>query len=180
MSGLVVLTAASSSPESSAWRRAVDTAIGAAVGVVVSLVLPASRLVDARQTLDRLATSLSGVLETMGSGLQQPWTTDQTAEWRRTAHGARAIGSTRPPKRSATVGKLLGGTFAIDVTSTCSVATKRSCRASSGQRSASRPSRAVSTITPASPARHIRQCRQWGRCSSRWPVPCALGRKRSW
>ena len=63
--------------------------LGAAVGVVVSLVLPASRLVDARQTLDRLADSLGGVLETMGAGLQQPWSTDQTEEWRRQARTAR-------------------------------------------------------------------------------------------
>jgi hypothetical protein len=89
ISGLVVLTTVSSSPESSAWQRAVDTLIGAAVGVVVALVLPASRLVDARQTLDRLAASLGGVLETMGAGLQQPWSTDQTVEWRRTARTAR-------------------------------------------------------------------------------------------
>jgi uncharacterized membrane protein YgaE (UPF0421/DUF939 family) len=89
ISGLVVLTAVSLSPESSAWRRAVDTVLGAAVGVVVSLVLPASRLVDARQTLDRLADSLGGVLETMGAGLQQPWSTDQTADWRRAARTTR-------------------------------------------------------------------------------------------
>jgi uncharacterized membrane protein YgaE (UPF0421/DUF939 family) len=62
ISGLVVLTAASLSPESSAWRRAVDTIIGAAVGIGVSLVLPASRVVDARQTLERLGASLGGVL----------------------------------------------------------------------------------------------------------------------
>ena len=89
ISGLVVLTAASLSPESSAWRRTVETVIGAVVGIIVSLVLPASRLVDARQTLERLATSLGDALETMGSGLQQPWSTDHTAEWRRTARTAR-------------------------------------------------------------------------------------------
>jgi uncharacterized membrane protein YgaE (UPF0421/DUF939 family) len=89
ISGLVVLTTVSLSPQTSAWQRAVDTLIGAAVGVVVSLVLPASRLVDARQTLDRLGESLGGVLETMGSGLQQPWSTDQTGEWRRTARTVR-------------------------------------------------------------------------------------------
>ena len=86
---LVVLTAVTSSPESSGWSRAVDTVVGAAVGVVVSLVLPASRLVDARQTLDRLADSLSSALETMGSGLQQPWSTDQTEGWRRQARTTR-------------------------------------------------------------------------------------------
>jgi uncharacterized membrane protein YccC len=86
---LVVLSAVSLSPESSAWLRAVDTLVGAAIGIVVSLVLPASRLVDARQTLERLSDSLGGVLETMGAGLQQQWSSDQTADWRRTARTTR-------------------------------------------------------------------------------------------
>jgi uncharacterized membrane protein YgaE (UPF0421/DUF939 family) len=86
---LVVLTAVTSSPESSGWSRVMDTVLGAAVGVVVSLALPASRLVDARQTLDRLADGLSSGLEAMGSGLQQPWSTDQTEEWRRHARTTR-------------------------------------------------------------------------------------------
>ena len=64
--------------------------IGAVVGVIVSLVLPASRLVDSRQTLDRLGGgSLGDVLEAMGSGLAEPWTSEQTREWRRTARTAR-------------------------------------------------------------------------------------------
>ena len=66
-----------------------DTVLGAAVGVVVSLVLPASRLVDGRQTLDRLAGGLEGLLQTMGAGLQHPWSTDETGEWRRTARTVR-------------------------------------------------------------------------------------------
>ena len=86
---LVVLTAVASSPESSGWSRAVDTVIGAAVGVAVSLVLPASRLVDARQTLGRLADSLISGLDAMGSGLQQPWSTEQTEGWRRQARTTR-------------------------------------------------------------------------------------------
>ena len=86
---LVVLTAVAASPESSGWSRAVDTVVGAAVGVAVSLVLPASRLVDARQTLARLADSLSSGLEAMGSGLQQRWSTDQTEGWRRQARTTR-------------------------------------------------------------------------------------------
>jgi uncharacterized membrane protein YgaE (UPF0421/DUF939 family) len=89
ISGLVVLSAVASSPGSSGWERGVDTLIGAAVGVVVSLVLPASRLVDARQTLERLADSIGGVLVAMGSGLQESWSTEQTAEWRRTARTVR-------------------------------------------------------------------------------------------
>jgi len=89
ISGLVVLSAVASSPGSSGWRRGLDTVIGAAVGVVVSLVLPASRLVDARQTLERLADSIAGVLEAMGSGLQQSWSAEQTADWRRSARTVR-------------------------------------------------------------------------------------------
>ena len=40
--------------------------------------LPASRLVDARQTLGRLSASLGDLLDAMGEGLQQPWSTEQT------------------------------------------------------------------------------------------------------
>ena len=89
ISALIVLTAVATAQESSAWERALDTVVGAAVGVTVSLVLPASRLVDARQTLDRLASSLGDVLETMGSGLQQTWSIEQTGEWRRRARTTR-------------------------------------------------------------------------------------------
>jgi Fusaric acid resistance protein-like len=89
ISGLVVLSAVASSPETSGWRRALDAVLGAVIGVTVSLVLPASRLVDARQTLERLTSSLSGVLEAMGSGLQQRWSTDQTGDWRRSARTVR-------------------------------------------------------------------------------------------
>jgi uncharacterized membrane protein YgaE (UPF0421/DUF939 family) len=86
---LFVLTAVSTSPETSGWSRAVDTLIGAAVGVVVSLVLPASRLVDARQTLGRLADTLAITLDTMGAGLQQEWSGEQSEGWRRQARTAR-------------------------------------------------------------------------------------------
>src|SRR4029079_14651616 len=47
ISVLFVLTAVTSSPITYGWQRAVDTAIGAAVGVAVSLFLPAPRLVRA-------------------------------------------------------------------------------------------------------------------------------------
>jgi hypothetical protein len=87
---LVVLTAvASSEATTSAERRAASTLIGAAIGVIISLLLPASRLVDGRETLGRLATSLGEVLDAMGTGLQQPWSTAQTEEWRRTARTVR-------------------------------------------------------------------------------------------
>jgi uncharacterized membrane protein YccC len=86
---LVVLTALASSPEDSGWSRTLDTLVGAAVGVGVSMLLPASRLVDARQTLGRLGDSLSKILAAMGSGLQQEWSTDQTEGWRRQARTIR-------------------------------------------------------------------------------------------
>ena len=86
---LVVLSAVASNEGSQAGRRALDTLLGAAVGIAVSLVLPASRLVDARQTLRRLGDGLEGALVAMGSGLQQPWSTDQTEDWRRTARTVR-------------------------------------------------------------------------------------------
>ena len=86
---LVVLSAVASNQDSQAGRRALDTVIGAVVGVAVSLALPASRLVDARQTLDRLGGGLEGVLNAMGSGLQQSWSADQAEEWRRTARTVR-------------------------------------------------------------------------------------------
>ncbi len=86
---LVVLATVSANQHSNGWLRAVDTLIGAAVGVVISLVLPASRLVDARQTLARLADNLSEALETMGAGICQPWSTEQTEDWRRHARTTR-------------------------------------------------------------------------------------------
>ncbi len=89
VSVLVVLTAVNTGEQGAGWRRAVDTILGAAVGVGVSLVLPASRLVDARQTLDRLAAGLGELLEKMGAGLEQPWAIDETEDWRRQAHTAR-------------------------------------------------------------------------------------------
>ncbi|HEX3090179.1 MAG TPA: FUSC family protein [Ilumatobacteraceae bacterium] len=89
VSMLVVLAAVSSSSERQGWHRAVDTILGAAVGAAISLVLPASRLVDARQTLDRLADSVAKVLETMGAGLQDTWSVEQTETWRKQARVTR-------------------------------------------------------------------------------------------
>ena len=49
VSALVVMGALAAGEESYAWERAVDTVLGAAVGVAVSLALPASRRNDARR-----------------------------------------------------------------------------------------------------------------------------------
>ena len=63
-------------------------------------------VVDARQTLDGLARSLGGVLETMGSALQQPWSTEQTEDWRRTARTRATASCGRPSRRLATAVRL--------------------------------------------------------------------------
>ena len=89
ISGLVVLSALAANQDASGWHRALDTLIGAAVGVAVSLLLPASRLVDARQTLERLGDGLDGELATMGTAIAEPWTATQSREWRRTSHVVR-------------------------------------------------------------------------------------------
>ena len=108
LSGLVVLSAVAASQPNQGWRRALDTLLGAAVGVAISLLLPASRWVDARQTLGRLSASLGDLLDAMGEGLQGPWSTEQTEEWRRTARttrqrlvdeAAEAVGSGRESAR---------------------------------------------------------------------------------
>jgi uncharacterized membrane protein YgaE (UPF0421/DUF939 family) len=89
VSVLVVLSAVSLNPTSSGWHRAVDTVLGAVVGVVISLAWPTSRVVEARQALQHLADGLSSSLIAMGSGLHERWSTDQTEEWRRTARTVR-------------------------------------------------------------------------------------------
>jgi uncharacterized membrane protein YgaE (UPF0421/DUF939 family) len=82
ISFLVVLTAIEANDDTSSWQRVADTAVGALIGVVVAFVLPASRVVDARQTLDRLSEHLAALLDEMGDGLQHDVTAEQTAAWR--------------------------------------------------------------------------------------------------
>ncbi len=160
---VLVVLAAVTSTRRAGWRRALDTLLGAAVGVVVSLVLPASRLVDARQTLDRLAVNLGGVLDAMGAGLQQPWSTDQTEEWRRRARTARerlvgqaaeAVGNGREAARWNVRDRRH-----IDDARSLRGGVPRLERTAIGVSVISR----ASTITPASPARCTRPCPQWAR-----------------
>ncbi len=108
VSVLVVLGAVSATQRNNGWWRAVDTLIGAAVGVAVSLLLPASRLTDARETLTRLADAVANCLDEMGHGLLEPWSTEHTTQWRRDAHitrqrlvpqAAEAIGDGRESAR---------------------------------------------------------------------------------
>jgi uncharacterized membrane protein YgaE (UPF0421/DUF939 family) len=108
VSVMLVLATVASSQNTYGWRRGLDTVIGAAVGVAVSLVFPASGRASARETVDRLASSLARVLEAMGTGLEEPLSTRQTEEWRRTARTVRnrlvreaagAVGSSREAAR---------------------------------------------------------------------------------
>src|SRR4051812_32147845 len=89
VSVLVVMAALATTHHSTAWDRAVNTAIGAGIGAAVSIALPASRLKSARQNLERLGSTLGEVLEAMGSGLGETWTSKLTAKWRKKAHAAR-------------------------------------------------------------------------------------------
>ncbi len=86
---LVVMAATAAGLDESPWHRAWGTVIGAAVGVVVSLALPASRVKDGRETLGRLSDSSADLLDEIGDALRRPWTLDQTAEWRHTARVTR-------------------------------------------------------------------------------------------
>jgi uncharacterized membrane protein YgaE (UPF0421/DUF939 family) len=89
VSVLVVMAALATSRGSYGWDRALNAVIGAGVGAVVSLALPASRLKDVRQTFERLGSTLGEVLQGMGKGVREPWTSKQTEEWRRKGHTAR-------------------------------------------------------------------------------------------
>ena len=89
ISVLVVLTSVASTRETFGWGRGAEAVIGGIVGVVIALVLPGSRVVDAAQTLRRLRDGLAEALETMGAGVQVAWSTEQTEAWRRSARIAR-------------------------------------------------------------------------------------------
>ena len=163
VSVLVVLAAVSESSERQGWDRVVDTALGA-VGVGVSLAFPASRRVDARQTLDRLADNVAEVLESMGSGLQQTWGTEQTEPWRRGPRVGRsrlvdqaveAVGNGREAARW----NVRDRRHIEQLTRF-----EESCLASNGRRSVSGSSLEGSTTTVASMARATGRCRRWARC----------------
>ena len=118
ISVLVVLAAVSASNEREGWDRAIDTALGAAVGVAVSLVLPASRLVDARQTLDRLADSVGRRPRVDGVGIAADMVHRADRGLAASSAGRAAVdSSTKQSRPSATEGRPLGGTCEIDVTS---------------------------------------------------------------
>jgi uncharacterized membrane protein YgaE (UPF0421/DUF939 family) len=86
---LLVLGVVSSGKTSYALGRAVDTLIGAAIGGLVSLALPASRLQDARETIARLASATAVSLQMMSDGLRRPWSQQDASEWNERAQRAR-------------------------------------------------------------------------------------------
>jgi uncharacterized membrane protein YccC len=86
---LLILAVVSAGQKSYGVGRAVDTIIGAAIGGVVSLVFPASRLQEARNALSRLVDELADCLREMGAGVQQPWSEALTTAWEARAQRAR-------------------------------------------------------------------------------------------
>ncbi len=82
---LAVMAAGVAGNTGYAWVRVFDTVLGAAVGVVIALVLPSSRFADARDTIRRLSETLVALLGDLGSALADGWSVDQTLQWRRTA-----------------------------------------------------------------------------------------------
>ena len=115
VSALVVMAALAAGEQSYAGERALDTVLGAAVGVGVSLALPASRCNDARESMRRLATVIGDELDAMGEGLCATWSTSQTAEWRHTArltrqrHGRADDGGRRQRTRAPRSGTSVTG-----------------------------------------------------------------------
>ena len=72
VSVLLVLTAVSSRQGTFAWERSLATVLGAAIGVAVSLALPASRVSDARETLSRLGSTLGTCSTPWAKGSTEP------------------------------------------------------------------------------------------------------------
>jgi uncharacterized membrane protein YgaE (UPF0421/DUF939 family) len=86
---LLVLAVVSNGKTSYGLGRAVDTLIGAAIGGFVSLVLPASRLQDARETLGRLASATAVSLQMMSDGVRRTWSQKDASEWNERAQRTR-------------------------------------------------------------------------------------------
>jgi len=78
---LLILAVVSAGQKSYGIGRAVDTLIGAAIGGVVSLALPASRLDEARDALTRLGSELTSCLAAMGGVVEQAWSHEAVDAW---------------------------------------------------------------------------------------------------
>ena len=85
---VLVLAAAPEAGTGSIWSRAAQTAMGAAVGAAVTLLLPVSRVADRRHALVERARRLRDVYAVVGTDLGAEWTADRAAIWRRTGSAA--------------------------------------------------------------------------------------------
>jgi hypothetical protein len=92
MAMVLVLAATTADGAGSIWSRAAQTALGAATGAAVMLVLPVSRVGDLRRLLATRARRLSAVWEAIGAGLATPWSPEDAATWRRDVRAAVAAG----------------------------------------------------------------------------------------
>jgi hypothetical protein len=85
MGMLVVIAAVSADEPVAIGLRVAQTAMGAAVGAAVTLLLPVSRVADCRRLLVERARRVSGVYADVASGLAAEWTVELAATWRRRA-----------------------------------------------------------------------------------------------
>jgi hypothetical protein len=68
-------------------ERVYETLVGAAVGVLVSLILPRTYVGPAGDAIDRLADELSGLLRDVAKGLEKEWNRDRAMDWLKRARG---------------------------------------------------------------------------------------------
>ena len=101
MSMVVVLAATTYDEPGSVWILAAQTAMGAAIGAAVVLLLPVSRVADRRRALSAPARRLAEVWSLVGAGLAGGWSADERDPL--AALGARRDrrwrGDVRPPPR---------------------------------------------------------------------------------
>jgi hypothetical protein len=82
---LVLAAATADDDTGSIWSRALQTALGAAIGAGVSVLLPTSRVSELTRALTARARRLGAVWELIAAGLAAPWTIDDATAWRRQA-----------------------------------------------------------------------------------------------
>jgi hypothetical protein len=86
---VTVLTAVAGIDQYQGWNRVWASVLGGAVGVIIAVAAPASKMRDAKETVARLGGALGSLLESMGAGVQGEWTTADSSEWRRAGRVAR-------------------------------------------------------------------------------------------
>ena len=101
MSMVVVLAATTYDEPGSVWTLAAQTAMGAAIGAAVVLLLPVSRVADRRRALSARARRLAEVWSLVGAGLAGGWSADEATRWRRLARAATDDGGAMSDPRLA-------------------------------------------------------------------------------